>query len=227
VGCLFSPNGRQPDTSHDPAGWLEALAESEAQLAAGLIVPGELSGSVCMARWFGLRPGRPPPTTQCPGSRTTESPNGAGFSISGVPEKRHTVGGKRAVGRDEREVLGQCLGDQHPVERIAMMAWQPAGRDPVGWLDRQHLEPQPFDHLVEQIEREFQVAERVLDRNFPWRDRTDQNLVFGRSQRNLYPSIEPGGFRDRPDKDVCIEQEVQRAYSSNARRKLSGRGSSK
>jgi hypothetical protein len=108
-----------------------------------------------------------------------------------------------------------------------MVAWQPTGRDPMGRLDRQHLKPQPLDHLVEQIEWEFQMAERVLDRNFPRRDRTDQNFVFGRSQRDLYPSIEPGGFRDSPDKDMRVEQEVQRAYSSNARRKLSGRGSSK
>jgi hypothetical protein len=30
-----------PTQAMTPAGWLEALAESEAQLAAGLIVPGE------------------------------------------------------------------------------------------------------------------------------------------------------------------------------------------
>jgi hypothetical protein len=128
-------------------------------------------------------------------------------AVEGAPtlQKRHVVAGKRAVGRNEREVLDQCLSDQHPVERIAMVARQPGGRNSVRWLDRQHLKPRSVDHLVEQIDREFQVAERVLDRNFPWRDRTDQNLVFGRSQRNLYPSVKPISFRNRPDEDMRIE----------------------
>ena len=40
--CAYSlPMDDNPTQAIAPAGWLEALAESEAQLAAGLTVPGE------------------------------------------------------------------------------------------------------------------------------------------------------------------------------------------
>ena len=37
-----SLHGRHPNPRHRPRRWLEALAESEAELAAGRIVPGEV-----------------------------------------------------------------------------------------------------------------------------------------------------------------------------------------
>jgi hypothetical protein len=49
---------------------------------------------------------------------------------------RHPVVTEAGVARHDREALDLGLGDEHPIERVAMMRWERSGRERVRDRDR-------------------------------------------------------------------------------------------
>jgi hypothetical protein len=142
-------------------------------------------------------------------------------------QKRHIVTCNGRVCGYKRQILGLCLGDQHPVKWVVMMPWQAARCDGMGGLNRQHVETHALKNRLELVQRESQPAERMLDRDFPRRGGTDENLVRRRRDSGLDPLIQTGWLPDRPEKNMGIEEKFQRPRPSNTSSISSGNGSSK
>lgn len=124
---------------------------------------------------------------------------------SDVPENRDIVAHNKLMLRCEGQGFDARLGDQHPGERVVVVAWQGAGRDGVGGQDGQRIEAHAARDGVETIERKFEAAEGVLDGDFPGRDGTDEDLVFRCRQGCSRLRVEAGRGRYRADEDERAE----------------------
>lgn len=100
--------------------------------------------------------------------------------VWGLPEMRDAVSVEHAIVAHNRDILELRLGDEHPIERIAMVAWQPTGplcvQDVMSSEEKAWLARHPGD-----IGRHFrgarQLAEARFGGDFPRRRRADQNRV--------------------------------------------------
>jgi hypothetical protein len=155
------------------------------------------------------------------------TPPSAPAASSRVPEDRNIVAPDSLIARYQYKTLNPRLSNQRPVKRIVMVPRQAARRDGVGRKDLQRVEAHAEHDVVKALDRKFQPAERVPDRNFPRCDSTDENPVVRRRHRRTRLLIEPGRSRDRPDEGVSTEQRVQPVCPSNACLIPSGSGSSK
>ena len=108
--------------------------------------------------------------------------------------------------RDQHKPIKLRLSHQHPIKWIIVVPRQPAGSNRVSGMDWQRLEPHALHHGVEPFQRELQPAKRSLDRDFPNRRGTHQNLVLGRGDRRASALIQAPRLRHCPDQDMRVEQ---------------------
>src|SRR5581483_1936795 len=158
---------------------------------------------------FDAGPGHPP-GLEVSGNQTGNAgaENSAAASLGGRPggEERHAVRFERRVVRDEGEVLGQRLGHQHAVERVAVMRRQPARRFGVLERDRQRFEPLVDDGGGQTV-RHVELAERHLDRRFPDRGGADRH-EFGAVGDPFHDRLVEPGTRQPPQHDTGVEEET-------------------
>jgi hypothetical protein len=96
------------------------------------------------------------------------------------PNPLHAILVERHIRRDDQHGLHQALGDQHPVEGIAMIQWRTRALQSVFNADRQLLEPMRFDDLHEGIGQpsEFRLfAGAPLRHDLPGARSADERLV--------------------------------------------------
>ena len=111
------------------------------------------------------------------------------------------------VRSDHWQILLQTLGDQHSVERIAMMRGEPIESQQMINADGESLNPvlrQSADQVWTGGPREIQLARLYLDENFPEAGNAERKI--GASSKNIagvtrHPLI-PG---QRPQECVRVE----------------------
>lgn len=81
-----------------------------------------------------------------------------------------------AVSGDDDESLDLCLGNQHPIERVAMVRRKGTRLFRVTEGEREWREALFFDTCF-QVVRGLQLTQRVLDGDLPAADRTDEDLA--------------------------------------------------
>lgn len=96
--------------------------------------------------------------------------------------------------RDKHKLFELGLRDQHPVERIGVMARQPAGGEGVRNTDRQRFNSRARQQVIKLVERKAQAPERILDRDLPYRRGADTEFVGRIDDRRFRGNAQPARF---------------------------------
>ena len=97
-----------------------------------------------------------------------------------LPDAFHAVSVEELFDRYEGQVEGQCLGDQHPVERVAMWTGQPPGALTVVGCNRQFpkpLAPNAADHVQGDDLGSRESSETMLRGDLPSGRRADEDVI--------------------------------------------------
>src|SRR6185437_1606538 len=139
---------------------------------------------------------------------------------------RDPVFSEFSISRHERQPVGQCLSDEQPVKRIAMMIRQMLDGSDVIEGDHQRREAVSHNGGFYRFGRSYS-AKPGLDRNFPGVDQTDEAAIGG-GNRSAALCCQARAILHRPNKDLRVEQEPHEASSPSKARWISGgRGASK
>jgi hypothetical protein len=133
------------------------------------------------------------------------------LSRPGRLQNSHVVASHHAVAGYQHEIFDHCLSNQHPVERIGVMARQRSGDDRMSRQNRQRFKAHPLHDVIKLVDRKGKAPDRGLDRNFPDRNTAHGNMVFRRCQGTPLVRPEADGRCHSPDESMGVEQEVQRA----------------
>src|SRR6266851_2416209 len=90
-------------------------------------------------QWAGLTPFKS--TGCCPECSGASPPHSRSSAFLSGGHQRDAVVLESLVTRDDRQPLGESLGNQHSVERIVVMTSKLSGRDAMSKIDRQCHEP--------------------------------------------------------------------------------------
>ncbi len=127
------------------------------------------------------------------------------------------------VAADDRQPLFERLGDEQPVERVAMVQRELSYALGVMGADGEQLGPVVLERLPEARWR-GELAELALDRHFPDADRADDPAV-DRTDRLPGTIRQASVSREPPQSRVRVEQQPQSMIPSAAA--MSGGSSSK
>ena len=136
---------------------------------------------------------------------------GEGRDVHPPRSSRH---GANAVERDagitgdEDEPLGLGLGNQHAVERIAVMRRKGARLLCMMERNGQRLEPL-CPELGLEIVRRLQLPMCTLDGDLPAADHTDEYLVSGVLDSGAGGTAQLFGFGERPQDGVGVQKQAQ------------------
>src|SRR5579864_1838129 len=149
-------------------------------------------------------------------------------SITGSGRKDlDLVGAESGVSGDHRQTFDLRLGDQHAVERVAVMTRQIGGceRVPRGHGKLHEVVARDLLHQVGAVE--IQSTECRLERKLPDRRSTNEDGRGRIGNRLPGSGTELGIFGEPPEKGVAIQEELHSLSPRNAARTSSGSGSSK
>jgi len=124
------------------------------------------------------------------------------------PFRAEAISFKDSIMRYDTQFLHSGLGDKHPVERVTMDVGQPTNADSVPETDHQRLKSASEDRLLEVLKLDLNSSQSRLDRDFPNRGRTDEDVVAGIG--NNLPGLrrQPGVIGQPPQKDVGVEEQT-------------------
>jgi hypothetical protein len=121
---------------------------------------------------------------------------------------RHLISQYVIVGGDQHQPFQLRLRDEHPVEWVVVNPIERAGPFSVGYQNWQRLKAMRFNHAGNRS-AEDELARGPFDGDLPHGDRTDEDLVFSRSDGFAHPLRKMGVFRVPPDKRMRVEQKFQ------------------
>lgn len=144
-----------------------------------------------------------------PGYSAIVLPDEGVFGVGGAPRRLgrhrgHVVARDMAVFGDNDESLDLGLGDQHPIERVAVVRWKSTRLFRVAEREREWREALLFDARF-QVVRSLQLPQRVLDGDLPAADRTDEDFVERIGYGFICTSIQPLRFRHPPQESMGVE----------------------
>ena len=87
-----------------------------------------------------------------------------------LPEPFHPVGVERCVATDKRETFRQCLGNKHPVKRIAMVHFKVLQSLHMARRDRQKRRHRTILYQIDQrieLHRKFELLQPHFNCDFP------------------------------------------------------------
>src|SRR5271166_6622276 len=126
----------------------------------------------------------------------------------------HVVAGEMLVGRHDRQALATRLGDEEPIEGVAVVERQLGDTETLLWRKAKNL-CATLEHMLAQAGRHPPLACRHLDADLDERDDAHQQLVgcLDRLHRTADAIQAPLLL---PDEDVRVEQQSHRSLSSSS-----------
>ena len=118
--------------------------------------------------------------------------------MRGSPKAANAVVIEKRFNRNEHQIVGQCLRDEHSVEGIAVRTWQGPGAHSVLYSDWQFLKVLSSycpGNVESQCLRVWEFAEPMFGGDFPSRRRADHYFVVlipNRLPRRSRQSAAPG-----------------------------------
>ena len=133
-----------------------------------------------------------------------ETEGGAGRSRSSNGHGSNAKDRDTGVPGDTDEPLGPGLGNQHPIDRVAVMRRQDACPLRMAECDEQRREPLLSDPGF-QVVRCLHLAKGTLDGNLPTADHADEYLVSCDLHGPASRFAQPSRLGERPQDDVCVD----------------------
>jgi len=131
----------------------------------------------------------------------------------------HAVQRERRVAGDDGELVFERVGDEQAIERIAVMPGQAPNAERSGEPELGDFEPRATQHAGKPSlgrTRELELAEGLLDRDFPSRHDAHEDVVGPILNRGSRAGGQAPGIGRRLQNDMGIEQKLQGSAPSAA-----------
>jgi hypothetical protein len=123
------------------------------------------------------------------------------------------VWGEGLIARHDDRLEAHGLGNEHPIEGVTVMKWQPRSSVGVSEGYRQSLESGCLDR-ADQVVGSTELAQPALDADLPDRRRGHEDVGRGIRDRVARRRGQPGVVGEPPEEGIRVEQQDHRSNDS-------------